>query len=672
MRNKVLELALLLVILPGSRHLAAQNLTPPENHEPANTGSGGYSPAFHPTPLTDAEVTAARLAALAQTPSPSKIVLEFPESYTAQVACFGRAFDPRGPFAEPPAAPYLIPGNVSGIAFGPARLLNGGLYLAVTGIGFSDVVSGPKNLDPASGPLRSPENTAGVYELGLDPGTGMCSESRLVSGGPTNRGRFLSGPSPFGNFGATILALGFRGRTLFVNSANQFGTPGPGRGGRLHEVNIRTGARKAIVANLPSEGDHANNQMVFLAGEIVFGQGTATNTGTVDGESVGDIPCYDIELTPAAERFYPFTMGFNRAQRNIVGNPPLQAGERGPHGGLIVRGTIPCNGALLVVNPRVPILPNGDNPSLRVFGIGFRNPFSLGLVPIRVPSIGGTLLVANNSSDVRGQRPLANAGDDLWPLNPLGFPVLNWGWPNEHNYFVAADPQFGLPGNELDGMDTDVFTGNVARRAANQPAQALTGQARLFNFLFASNGKLLRNGVPVEEMVDPDFVAGIGLVSVDSSALGFDFSSAQTFGLVSNLFVATGGNLGFPLGALPQDRVGKDIRRIRINAPFTRFYGAVPTAFAKNASQPGGAANVNTGGFIRPIDVKFSPSQDMLFAADFGAGITIDTGQVGGLRKDNPGGSAGELAATRFEQVAGTSAIWTFRRTGPAPIVGPR
>ena len=54
-------------------------------------------------------------------------LLEFPDQLKLKIACFGRGLDPRGPYAQPPQAPYLIPGNVAVMTFGTPVLKGGGL-----------------------------------------------------------------------------------------------------------------------------------------------------------------------------------------------------------------------------------------------------------------------------------------------------------------------------------------------------------------------------------------------------------------------------------------------------------------------------------------------------------------------------------------------------------------
>jgi hypothetical protein len=653
-------------------------------------GAAGYLPFFHPTPLTAAEATQARRSLYPTSggmkPDPSNVVLEFPDKFNLRIACYGRGLDPRGPYAQPPQAPYLLPGNVAVMTFGTPVIAGGGLYIATSPQGFNDTVNGPQNLDPAAGPVVTAENTAGVYEVGFTGGT--CSRIRTVSGGQSKAG-FNDGPHPeFGDFGSNIDGLGFNDGFLYVDDFT--GGPegahsGPTfSGGRVHRVNPRTGERVALVANLPSEGDHQNDAFVFFreGGKdwIEFEQGTTTNSGTVDGEDMGDIPCFDIELTPAGERFFPFTMGYKRTVKNLPGGAPLVDGSVGPNGGHIIHGTLPCSGSTLAIRADSSVNADGSNSTIRLTGFGFRNPFGMVIAPKDVPGVGGELVLTNNDVDVRGQRPMANALDDVWPFEANGRPTRNWGWPNQINFSASADPQFGLGNNAL-AADAGAFTGNQSRRGPTQPAQAIVGQAAIFNYLEDPTGHLLREGDIVPELIDAEFVPGISLATVDISADGIDVSRSRSFGgveLLHNFFFAGFGNLEFPLGSVPAARVGKDVRRLSVEVTATGAYvGTVQKVFAHNKRQPGGWPNLNTGGFLGPLDLKFSPSGRSMWVVDFGGFFTKDSGVVGGFRcEPAPGdcsngakqfaGSAvtGAQYGIAIEQGAGTSLLWHFVPTG--------
>jgi hypothetical protein len=649
-------------------------------------GAAGYLPTFHPRPLSAAEATAARQSLYPTSggmlASPDNLVLEFPDQYQASVACFGRGLDPRGPYAQPPQAPYLLPGNVAAMTFGPARLPRGGLYIATAPTGFNDTVHGKQNLDPAAGPIVTAENTTGIYEVGSGD-DGKCNALRAVSGGATKAGS-NGGPRPeFGDFGSNIDGLTFHAGFLYANdfTGGPEGSHGGATfsGGRLHRVDPATGERVALIANLPSEGDHQNDAMVFFNENgkewVEFEQGTTTNSGTVDGEGFGDIPCFDIQLTSAGERFFPFTMGYKRTVKNIPGGESLVATQ--PDGGVIVHGTLPCSGATMAVRADSTISADGSNPTIRLTGWGFRNPYGMVVAPRDVPGVGGELVLTNNDVDVRGQRPLANGADDVWPFEVNGTPPRNWGWPNQINFSSSADPQFGLGNNNL-AADAGVFTGNQGRRSTTQPAQAIIGQAPIFNYLEDPTGHLFREGKVLGESVDPEFVPGISLVTVDISADGIDVSGNREFGTeeLHNFFFTGFGNLEFPLGSVPAAMVGKDVRRLKVETTSTGAYvGTVQKVFAHNKVQPGGWKNLNTGGFLGPLDLKFSPSGRVMWVADFGGFFTKDSGVVGGFRCDPNGDCA--RGAKQFpgsgvpasdygiaiEQGAGTSLLWRFVST---------
>ena len=651
------------------------------------TGAAGYLPVFHPSPLTSAEATLARTRLYPTTggpkADPSNVVLEFPDQFKLSVACFGRGQDPRGPYAQPPQAPFLLPGNVAVMTFGEAEIPGGGLYVATSPTGFNDTVTGKQNLDPSVGPIVTEENTAGVYEVGFNA-SGTCNKIRTVSGGQSKAGS-NGGPHPeFGDFGANIDGLAFHNGFLWTDDFT--GGPegahsGPTfSGGRVHRVNPENGERVALVANLPSEGDHQNDAFVFFEENghdfVEFEQGTTTNSGTVDGEGFGDIPCFDIKLTKAGERFFPFTMGFNRTVKNLPGGAPLTDVQA--DGSVIVHGTLPCSGSTMAVRSDSTINADGSNPTIRLTGWGFRNPYGMVIAPRDVPGVGGELVLTNNDVDVRGQRPLANGADDVWPFEANGVPPRNWGWPNQINFFSTADPQFGLGNNQLAG-DAGVFTGNQAKRSGTQPAQAIIGQAPIFDYLEDSSGHLFREGNVVDQVIDAEFVPGISLATVDISADGIDVSRSRAFGgteLLHNFFFAGFGNLEFPLGSAPAGMVGKDVRRLKVETTKTGAYvGTVQKVFAHNKVQPGGYPNLNTGGFLGPLDLKFSPSGRSMWVADFGGFFTKDSGAVGGFRCDNPAdpnkcargasqfpgsGVPGTQYNITIEQAAGTSMLWHF------------
>jgi hypothetical protein len=124
---------------------------------------------------------------------------------------------------------------------------------------------------------------------------------------------------------------------------------------------------------------------------------------------------------------------------------------------------------------------------------------------------------------------------------------------------------------------------------------------------------------------------------------------------------------------VPAALVGKDVRRLKIETTSTgRYLAAVQKVFAHNQVQPGGWPNLNTGGFLGPLDLKFSPSGRAMWVVDFGGFFTKDSGAVGGFRCDPTGDCArgakqfpGSAVTAKeygiaIEQAAGTSLLWRF------------
>jgi glucose/arabinose dehydrogenase len=193
-------------------------------------------------------------------------------------------------------------------------------------------------------------------------------------------------------------------------------------GGRILRISP-DGTASVLVEDLPSRGDHhTNGPAVGPDGQIYFGQGTYTNSGVVgeDNAEFGwlkrfptlrDIPCKDIKLS-----------GRNFSSRNPLkpkSTEHVQTGAFSSFGkltqnGEVVRGELPCNGAIMKVSP--------DGGTLELVAWGFRNPFALSFSPA------GNLFVIDNSYDSRGSRPIHGTGDLLWAVSPGRW----YGWPDFH------------------------------------------------------------------------------------------------------------------------------------------------------------------------------------------------------------------------------------------------
>jgi glucose/arabinose dehydrogenase len=272
----------------------------------------------------------------------------------------------------------------------------------------------------------------------------------------------------------------------FADGAFFVAAGGELEGGRLLRISPE-GEVSTIVEGLPSLGDHhTNGPAIGPDGRIYFGQGTATNSGVVgpDNADFGwlkrhpefhDTPCADVTLTDA----------------RYASKDPLRGGEAvtGPFqpfgtaaaAGQVVRGAVPCNGAILRVSR------SGGHPELVAWG--FRNPFGLAFAP------DGRLFVTENGYDVRGSRPVFGAPDVLWEVKPGTW----YGWPD----FSA--------GEALDTQRYQPRGGAPVRRLLAAPPNAPPRPA--------------------------------AVLPVNASSNGLDFSRSARFGYAGEAFIAEFGDM---------------------------------------------------------------------------------------------------------------------------------
>ncbi|HYC37305.1 MAG TPA: PQQ-dependent sugar dehydrogenase [Usitatibacter sp.] len=243
------------------------------------------------------------------------------------------------------------------------------------------------------------------------------------------------------NDAKTVIASG-RGNgpwngVAFAQGAFFVAEGGQLEGGRILRI-APNGETRAIVEGLPSLGDHhTNGPAVGPDGAIYFGQGTATNSGVVgeDNAQFGwlkrkpdfhDIPCRDIRL---AGRMFE--------SANPLGGGRVTTGAFAPFGknaGSVVRGRLPCNGAIMKVSP------NGGD--LQLVAWGFRNPFGLAF------DGSGRLFVTDNGYDERGSRPVWGTADHLWAVQPGTW----YGWPDFSGERGLSDSHFQPPGKDVPGF----------------------------------------------------------------------------------------------------------------------------------------------------------------------------------------------------------------------------
>lgn len=263
-------------------------------------------------------------------------------------------------------------------------------------------------------------------------------------------------------------------------------------GGRILRIDGK-GKVTTLVKDLPSFGDHhTNGPAVGGDGWIYFGQGTATNSAVVGRDSAKfgwlarhpefhDVPCEDVTLAGTNyEEHAPHPSGGRvRTGAFSAFGTPTTAGQ-------VVRGRVPCSGAVMRVKPE-----GGD---VDLVAWGFRNPFGLAFAP------DGTLYVTDNSYDERGSRPVWGTGDLLWAVRRGAW----YGWPD----FWAERPL-------TDGAFEPPVESGVKAVLATKP------------------------GTPSKPAA---------IFAVHSSSSGADFSRKAGFGFIGDAFVAQFGDMAPSVG----------------------------------------------------------------------------------------------------------------------------
>ena len=312
-----------------------------------------------------------------------------------------------------------------------------------------------------------------------------------------------------------------------------------------------------VVTDLPSLGDHSNNQLAVAAdGKIYVGIGTATNAGVVGPDNfafgwprqhpeVCEVPARDIVLT--GEVFE------SEDPRNPGATARTSAYQ--PFGtvvpaGTVVRGRTKCNSAILRVNP--------DGSELEVFAWGFRNPYGLLWAP------DGRLYCADAGSDERGSRHIANAPEKLWVIEKDGF----YGWPD----FVANKP---------------------VADAAFRPTKSKAPQ-------------------PLWQ-THPESKAPFVTFESHASVTQLDVCRDAAFAKVGLLFVGSSGDQSEVTAAAPV-RAGYWVKTVDpLTAETATFFTA-----RKDALGPPGLEYVVTAGPRRLVDVRCHPSDRSLWVVDIG------------------------------------------------------
>lgn len=265
----------------------------------------------------------------------------------------------------------------------------------------------------------------------------ITSDGSIFIGESGYGGAYAATAGVEGRTEGRILKLGPDGRLTVV--AGGFNPPLAGfvhdADGNLYvshagAVTVLTPAgRRDILTGLPSWGDHKNNNLALGPdGKLYLAQGTVTNAGIVGLDNwvlwgrylpaPHDIPCVDtylrgVNVTTADPRsLLPFSR--------------VSTGAFTPFGhttqpGQIVRGQLPCNGAVMRMGK--------DGSGLELVAWGLRNPFDIRF------GKDGELYAIDDGPDTRGSRPME--GPDLFYHVQRGW----YGWPD----FWNGVPAWKLP-----------------------------------------------------------------------------------------------------------------------------------------------------------------------------------------------------------------------------------
>lgn len=188
-----------------------------------------------------------------------------------------------------------------------------------------------------------------------------------------------------------------------------------------------------LVTELPSYGDHHNNQLTAGPdGKIYFGQGTATNSGVVglDNYKMGwlqkrpefhDVPAFDIVLEG---RTFETPDPFSDKEGDKTTTSAFQPFGTAVESGAVVEGRTKASGTILRMNP--------DGSELEVYAWGLRNPYGV------MWSKESVLYATENGFDARGSRPIANDNEDIYIIKRGAW----YGWPDYAMGKPVTDEQF--------------------------------------------------------------------------------------------------------------------------------------------------------------------------------------------------------------------------------------
>jgi len=192
------------------------------------------------------------------------------------------------------------------------------------------------------------------------------------------------------------------------------------------------GERQTVLDRLPASGNyHTNMVAVGPDGWLYFSQGAMTNSGVVglDAYDIAwlnqlphpcDLPGHDIELS--GEVFETEDPLAAKPGRAITAPFAPFGNSASPRARL--QAQLPCTASIMRCRP--------DGSGLELVAWGLRNAYGLGFLP------DGRLLATDQGADDRGSRPIGNAPDLLYVVEPGRW----YGWPDYIGGRPVTDPRF--------------------------------------------------------------------------------------------------------------------------------------------------------------------------------------------------------------------------------------
>lgn len=384
------------------------------------------------------------------------------------------------------------------------------------------------------------------------------------------------------------------------------------------------GRVRDLVTDLPSGGDHHNNQMsIGPDGKLYFGQGTVTNSGVVgpDNEHMGwlrkdpnlhDIPAHTIKVkSKAFESRNPLRTG--GATAHTMAYRPFNSGgdQR-----TTVEGKEKSNGTILRTD-----LEGGK---IEVYAWGLRNPYGVLWTP------DGKLYATENGFDARGSRPIANDEEDLYEIKEGAW----YGWPDYGSGIPVTDPRFApeegpkpeFVMDEHPPVEKPVLTfpkHAAATKLAVSPGGAFGPKGRLFIAFFGHmspmTGKTGEHGGHRVAVVDPGTKKVEEFFSKSHGGGGHG-DGGHGGGGQKAAKEKGGAHEGGASGSMDASAHGGSKAKAKQGE-------------SGHAQQPGGSQSETskdesvTAGPRRLMDVHFAPKGDALYVVDFGT-LVVKNGQA--------------------------------------------